>query len=178
MIILESSLSSRYFKRGLEIHLLEKLARAIPLVLAIYLAIKFGELASRGELNYLFTSGVMSILFWAEILLGALIPIGWFLFKRNRTNPNRLLAGAIILLIGMIFNRFNVSWFAVKHPDPLTYLPTFMSNVRYIPTLPEISVSIGIFSAGILAFGLAAKYLPVFDGEDDSPHPASANSGD
>ena len=30
MIILESSLSSRYFKRGLELHLLEKLAKALP----------------------------------------------------------------------------------------------------------------------------------------------------
>ena len=32
MIIFESSLSSRYFKRGLEIHLLAKLAKAIPVV--------------------------------------------------------------------------------------------------------------------------------------------------
>ena len=48
----------------------------------------------------------------------------------------------------MILNRFNVSWFAVKHPDPLTYAPTFMSNVRYMPTLPEISVSLGIFCRG------------------------------
>jgi Ni/Fe-hydrogenase subunit HybB-like protein len=68
----------------------------------------------------------------------------------------------------MILNRFDVSWFAVKHPDPLYYLPTFMSNVRYIPSLPEISVSVGIFSAGILAFGLLAKYFPVFEAEHDT----------
>jgi hypothetical protein len=29
--------------------------------------------------------------------------------------------------------------------------------------LPEVSVSIGIFAAGILAFGLIAKYFPLFD---------------
>ena len=53
----------------------------------------------------------------------------------------------------MILNRFNVSWFAVRHPDPLTYIPNFMaSNVHYLPSLPEISISIGIFSFGILAF--------------------------
>ena len=66
----------------------------------------------------------------------------------------------------MILNRFNVSWFAVKHPDPLTYMPTFMGNVHYIPSLPEVLVSVGIFSAGILAFGLAVKYLPVFEEEE------------
>lgn len=168
MIILESSLSSRYFKRGLETHLLEKLAKALPIVLGVYLILKFAELAVTGDLGYLFTSGVMTILFWAEIIIGVVIPMIWFSVKKNRTSPNALLAGAIITLLGMILNRFNVSWFAVKHPDPLFYLPNFMGNVSYLPTLPEVFVSIGIFSAGILAFGLASKYLPVFDSEGEA----------
>jgi Ni/Fe-hydrogenase subunit HybB-like protein len=165
MIIFESSLSSRYFQRGLETHLLEKLAKAIPVVLAVYIVLKFGELAYAGELGYLFTSGGFSILFWAEILIGGITPLLWFSFKKNRQSANSLLTGVVILLLGMILNRFNVSWFAVVHPDPMFYMPTFMSNVKYIPTLPEISVSLGIFSAGILAFGLAAKYFRVFDEE-------------
>jgi Ni/Fe-hydrogenase subunit HybB-like protein len=165
MIILESSLSSRYFKRGLETHLLAKLAKAIPVALAIYGLLKFGELVVAGDLGYLFTSGIMSILFWAEIIIGILTPIVWFSIKKNRESANGLLTGAIIVLLGLILNRFNVSWFGVTHPDPLFYVPTFMSNVKYFPTLPEVAVSIGIFSAGILAFGLAAKYLPVFEAE-------------
>jgi Ni/Fe-hydrogenase subunit HybB-like protein len=172
MVILESSLSSRYFKRGLETHLLEKLAKAIPVVLVIYALLKFGELAYAGELGYLFASGWMSVLFWAEILIGIVIPIILFSLKRIRQSPNSLLTGAIILLLGMILNRFNVSWFAVQHPDPMFYLPIFMSNVHYMPTLPEISVSLGIFAAGILAFGLAAKYLPVFEDEHHETHTA------
>jgi Ni/Fe-hydrogenase subunit HybB-like protein len=166
MIILESSLSSRYFNRGLEVHLLEKIARAIPIVLGIYLVVKFGQLAISGNLKYLFTSGLMSVLFWAEILVGAVFPLVFFSFKKIRQSPKGLLIGAVILLLGMILNRFNVSWLAVKHPDPLTYLPTFMGNVTYMPSLPEVLLSIGIFSFGILAFGLAAKYLPVFDAEE------------
>jgi Ni/Fe-hydrogenase subunit HybB-like protein len=165
MIILESSLSARYFKRGLETHLLEKLARVIPIVLGIYLVTKFSQLALAGDLKYLFTSGLMSLLFWAEILIGEVTPIILFSIKRIRQSANGLLLGAVILLLGMILNRFNVSWFAVKHPDPLTYLPTFMGNVHYVPSLPEVLVSIGIFSFGILAFGLAVKYLPVFEEE-------------
>ena len=175
MIILESSLSSRYFQRGLEIHLLDKLAKAIPVVLVVYTLLKFGELAWAGNLKYLFTSGLMSILFWAEIMIGVVIPMILFSLKRVRQNPNALLTGVIILLLGMILNRFNVSWFAVKHPDPMFYLPTFMSNIHYVPTLPEISVSLGIFSAGILAFGLAVKFLPVFENEY---HEVQASGGD
>lgn len=174
MIIFESSLSSRYFQRGLETHLLTKVAKGIPVALTIYGLLKFGELAVAGELGYLFTSGTMSVLFWAEILIGVVTPIIWFSIKKNRESANGLLTGAIIVLVGMILNRFNVSWLAVKHPDPLFYMPTFMSNVKYFPTLPEVAVSIGIFSAGIMAFGLAAKYLPVFEDE----HHAAAHAGD
>ncbi len=169
MIIFESSLSARYFHRGLEIHLLEKLAKVIPVVLSIYLVIKFGQLALAGDFKYLFTSGLMSILFWAEILIGVVTPLVLFSIKHIRKSPNGLLVGSIILLLGMILNRFDVSWFAVQHPDPLTYMPAFMSAVHYIPSLPEVLVSVGIFSAGILAFGLAVKYLPVFE-KDEVQH--------
>jgi hypothetical protein len=36
-----------------------------------------------------------------------------------------------------------------------------------LPSLPEVLLSAGIFSAGILAFGLAVKYLPVFEDENE-----------
>jgi len=85
-----------------------------------------------------------------------------------QVTPGGLLTGAIITLLGLILNRFNVSWFAVKHADPLFYVPTFMGNVNYFPTLPEVMVSVGIFSAGIMAFGLLAKYFPVFEAEHET----------
>ncbi len=172
MTIFESSVSSRYFHRGLETHLLEKLAAAIPFVLGLYLIVRFAQLIIASDAQYFFNSGVMSILFWAEIMIGSIIPMIWFAFKKIRQSPSGLLTGAIILLLGMILDRFDVSWLAVKHPDPMTYIPTFMANnVHYLPSLPEISISLGIFSAGILAFGLAIKYLPIF--EDEDSHTAS-----
>jgi Ni/Fe-hydrogenase subunit HybB-like protein len=166
MMLFESSLSSRYFKRGLEVHLLEKLAAAIPFVLGIYLAVRFSQLAFAGDLKYLFTSGLMSLLFWAEILVGVLLPGLAFSFKKVRSDPRGLLLGALAVLAGMILNRFNVSWFGVTHANPITAVPAFMGQVTYFPSLPEVLISAGIFSAGILAFGLAVKYLPVFEEEE------------
>jgi Ni/Fe-hydrogenase subunit HybB-like protein len=167
MILFESSLSSRYFKRGLEVHLLGKLARAIPFVLGLYLVVKFGQLAYAGDLGYLFTSGLMTVLFWTEILVGAILPLVLFSLKKIRQSPRGLLVGSLSLLLGMILDRFNVSWFGVTHSNPLTYMPAFMGQVHYIPSIPEVALSIGIFSAGILAFGLAVKYLNVFEPEED-----------
>jgi Ni/Fe-hydrogenase subunit HybB-like protein len=175
MTIFESSLSSSYFQRGLETHLLQKLALAIPFVLGLYLAVKFGQLAVAGNLKYLFTSGSMSLLFWAEILLSGVVPLILFSFKRVRQSASGLLSGAIILLLGMILNRFDISWFAVTHSNPISYIPTFMGNVHYFPSIMEVALSIGIFSAGILAFGLAAKYLPLFE---DEHHEAHTTAGD
>jgi len=153
MIIFESSLSSRYFRRGLETHLLEKLARAIPFVTGLYLVVRFAELAVAGDLRYLFSSGMMSVLFWAEIILGAVLPLALFSYRRFRRSPAALLAGAIVLLLGMILNRFDVSWLAVSR----------LTDVSYVPSLAELSISVAIFSAGILAFGLVARYLPLFE---------------
>ncbi len=167
MIIIESSLSSRYFHRGLELHLLAKLASAIPVVLGLYLLVRFAQLSFAGDLPYLFSSGVMSALFWTEILLGSVIPVVVFSFKSARNSPTGLLAGAISLLLGMILNRFDVSWLAIHR----------LTNVSYVPSLAEISISAAIFSFGILAFGIAARYLPVFEeppGSATAPVPRRA----
>ncbi len=153
MIILESTISARYFHRGFETHLLEKLASAIPIVLAVYLVVRFVQLRLAGDFRYLFASGTMSVLFWAEIVLGSVIPIVLFSLRKVRNSPRGLLAGAIILLLGMILNRFDVSWLAIHR----------LTNVSYVPSLTEISVSVAIFSFGILAFGIAARYLPLFE---------------
>src|SRR5512143_1197788 len=156
MIIVESSLSSRYFHRGLELHLLDKLARLIPFALGLYLLVRFAQLIISGNAVYLFTSGTMSLLFWLEILVGCVAPIVLFSLKSVRAKPSLLLASAVTLLVGMVINRFNVSWLGIHR----------LTDVTYIPSLPELSISAAIFSFGIFAFGMAAKYLPVFPAEE------------
>ncbi len=158
MVIVESSLSSRYFKRGLELHLLDKLARLIPIALGLYLVVRFARLIMAGDATYLFSAGTMSLLFWLEIVVGCLAPMILFPLKRVRETPSLLLASAVTLLVGMVINRFNVSWLGIHR----------LTNVTYVPSLMELSISAAIFSFGILAFGLAAKYLPVFPAQHEA----------
>jgi Ni/Fe-hydrogenase subunit HybB-like protein len=156
MIIFESSLSSRAFNRGLEIHLLSKLARAIPFVLGFYLFVRFGDLAIEGKLDLLFTSGIYSLLFWLEITVGAIIPIVLFSRRSVRESPKGLLIGALFVIGGLMLNRFNVSLLAINH----------LGGQPYTPNLMEFAVSFGIISAGVLAFGFIAKYFPLFESEE------------
>jgi Ni/Fe-hydrogenase subunit HybB-like protein len=153
MIIFESSMSSLYFRHGLETNLLAKLAGAIPFSLAAYLVVRFAQLALSGNVRYLFSSGILSVSFWAEILVGAIVPMAFFAIPRNRRDPRSLLIGASLLLLGMILNRFNVSWLGIHR----------LTEVGYVPSLAELSISAAIFSFGIFAFGLGAKYLRLFD---------------
>ncbi len=155
MIIFESSLSSRAFHRGLEVQLLRKLARVIPYVLGLYLVIRFGDLALEGKLGLLFTSGIYSVMFWLEIIIGAVIPIGLFSIRSVRESPKGLLIGALFVIGGLMLNRFNVSWFAINH----------LGGQPYTPNLLEFAVSFGIISAGVLTFGFIAKYFPLFESE-------------
>jgi Ni/Fe-hydrogenase subunit HybB-like protein len=155
MVIVESSLSSRYFHRGIEIHLLEKLARAIPYALGIYLVVRFVQLGLAGDFAFLFSSGWMSVLFWLEILPGCIVPLVAFSLPKVRNTPKGLFAGAVTLLLGMTLNRFNVSWLGIHR----------LVNVIYVPSLMELFISAAIFSFGILAFGVAAKYLHIFERE-------------
>jgi Ni/Fe-hydrogenase subunit HybB-like protein len=159
MIVFESTISARAFGLAPETHLLEKLARYIPAALGVYAAARLIQLAAEGKLALLFSSGTNSLLFWAEIILGVVVPAVLFSRKSVLTSAQGLFNSAVVLLLGMILNRFNVSWLAVKH----------LGDVTYTPSLPEISISVAILAAGILAFGLAGKLLPLFHHEEHAP---------
>ena len=161
MVIFESSISSRVLHRGLETHLLSKLARAIPYVLGLYLLLKFGELIVQNEIGLLFQGNLMTILFWTEIVIGALVPIMMFSLRAVRESPKGLLIGALFVIGGLMLNRFDISLFALDH----------LGGQSYIPNLLELAVSFGIISGGVLAFGVVAKFFPLFESGEHQAEP-------
>jgi Ni/Fe-hydrogenase subunit HybB-like protein len=153
MVIFESSISSRAFQRGLETDLLAKLAKAIPFVLGIYLLLKFSDLIVEGKLALLVQPDWFTLLFWLEVIIGAVLPIVWFTRRANRESSRGLLLGALFVIGGLMLNRFDVSLLALHH----------LGSQAYTPNLMEFAISFGIISAGILTFGLIAKYFPLFE---------------
>jgi Ni/Fe-hydrogenase subunit HybB-like protein len=165
MVILESSLSARVFGRGLELPLLSRLAKAIPLVLGLALALRLGDLAVSGELSGLVPGQPLALLFWFELLLGSVAPIVLFSRRDRRETPRGLLTGAVFTVAGVMLNRFDVSLFALRH----------LGGQTYVPSLGELAVSFGIISAGVLAFAFVARFFPLFEGEAHPvPAPAAA----
>jgi Ni/Fe-hydrogenase subunit HybB-like protein len=153
MVIFESWVSSRAFHRGLELHLLSRLAQAIPYVVGFYLLLKFGDLAVEGKLSLLLQGGLIGILFWLELLAGAVVPMVLFSLRVVRQSQKGLLIGALFVIGGLILNRFDVSLLALHH----------LGGQSYVPNWGEFAISFGIISAGILAFGAVAKFFPLFE---------------
>ena len=162
MTIVESTLSSKAFKRGLEIDLLTDLAKAAAVVLLVYLAARGADLFARGAWPLLFEPSLQAGTFWAEIGLGVIVPAILFITPL-RKRPAVLFSGALmVVLFGVVLNRFNVG---------IVGLLPYSGNI-YIPSWMELVVTLTLVSLGVIAFGLAAKYLPVFPDPAEGEHVA------
>ncbi len=158
MTIVEANLSARALHRKLETDLLADLGKAASVVVAIYLFARFADLIYRGVIGYAFMPGFHATIFWIEILLGFATPMGLMAFKRFRAKPNLVFLGGGLIVFGVVFNRLNSSllgtWQYVNSAKP------------YIPSVAELTITIALVSAGVVAFGLAAKFLPLFPNEE------------
>jgi Ni/Fe-hydrogenase subunit HybB-like protein len=154
MVIIEATLSSAGLNHRLEVGLLGKLAKAIPYVLGLYLILRVVDMLVAGDLRYMFAGDLYSLLFWAELILGVIVPIILFSLPATRKNRYRMFWTAILVVFGLIFNRINISLIG-------------FDGAPYWPTWQELFISIGMVSIGALVFVLATRYLAVFS----SHHP-------
>lgn len=164
MVIVESNLSARFLGQQLESDLLASLGKAASVVLFIYAALKVYDLIARGVTAYLIVPGFHSLLYWVEMFFGVLVPMLVLATKRGRENPRTLLAAAVLIVGGVIMNRFDtslLSWWSYTSGGPV-----------YTPSLSEITVTLGLISIGVVAFGLIAKNFPVFTHAHHASAPA------
>jgi Ni/Fe-hydrogenase subunit HybB-like protein len=163
MAIFVGTLSFRAFHRHLDLDLMSKLARVVAVLLGVYLVLKLGDLLLAGEIELMFTSGRLSLLFLFEIVVGVLVPIVLFGTRARKTSPG-LVWGSASVLAGVALNRTNVALLAYGAPAGATYLPHWM----------EILISVAAVAAGVLLFILAVRFLPILPeavGEQDAETP-------
>lgn len=156
MTIFESSLSSRHFGLQLELPVLRELGRWLIVVLGVYGILRFEDLANRGVLKLAFRPGYETYLFWLEILLALLLPLILLVQRKIRNSAKGLYLSAVLVVLGFITNRMNVSITGFEGS----------TGVRYIPKWSELAVTGMIIAIGFAGFALAVKYLPIFPREE------------
>ncbi|HLN62132.1 MAG TPA: Ni/Fe-hydrogenase cytochrome b subunit [Symbiobacteriaceae bacterium] len=167
MVVVESSISTRAYGRKPEVALLSRLVKALPWLLGLYLALKLGELAVAGELGLLFKPGLPTGLFWTELLGGVTLPMILLAIPAVRQNQVGLITGAVLVIAGLMLNRFDIGLIAWTRP----------AGASYFPHLLEFALSFGVISAGVLAYDWVARHFPLFaeadhEGKEGSTHAA------
>jgi Ni/Fe-hydrogenase subunit HybB-like protein len=142
MITVESLVSGYLYKRELETALLSKILKAAFWVLGLYLIIRIIDIIITGKASLITSGSWESILFILEISIAVIIPMVLFGIPKIRKNPTGQWTGASLVVLGMVFNRINVSGLTMLRATGDTYMPSWM----------EISVSAGVVSLATLVF--------------------------
>jgi Ni/Fe-hydrogenase subunit HybB-like protein len=161
MVILESTLSGMAFGHPVSRDVLSGLGRIIPYVLGIYLIMKLADLAVAGQLDMIVNSYPQNVYWLIEVIVGVVLPIILLSIPKVRENRAGLFGSALLVIGGLIFNRFNVSllWQTIR--PGYTYFPHWM----------EFAVSAGLVAWAIIVFMLAIRLLPITKPRDEAETP-------
>jgi len=153
MVIVVATMASKALSRKLESDLLATLAKALPVLLGIYLFARVAELAGARELGLLFEGTRSSAIYWLEMSIGVIIPMVLLAFKAVRDNTSLRFVASLMVVLGLMLNRVDVSIVSWARPH---------DAASYIPHPLEFGFTIGLWAGLALVFYVAAKYLPLF----------------
>lgn len=153
MVTVESLLSARFMRHAAHMDLLNGVARASAVVLLLYALVKVADVLLRGAWTTLTPFDWTDLTWLLELGLTVLLPAGLLLSPRVRASPGKLLAAQALVVLGVIANRVNLA------------VPSLVAanNGSYFPAPMEFAVTLALLTAGVVAFALAAKHLPVFE---------------
>jgi Ni/Fe-hydrogenase subunit HybB-like protein len=135
---------------------LQELGRVLVVVLWVYAALRLEDLLNRGVLKLTLRPSYEMYLFWVEMALTLILPLILLSQRKVRNSPGGLYLAAVLVVLGFVTNRLNVSITGMEAS----------AGTHYIPKWTELAVTGAIIAAGFALFGLAAKYLPIFPEEE------------
>jgi Ni/Fe-hydrogenase subunit HybB-like protein len=158
MTVFESCHSRKAFGIPLEVPLLARISRLLSAGLLVYAVIRIADLWHRGAWRLIRPSRPEAALFLAEMSL-LLVPAALLLGPRWRRDPRWLHASSVMVILGFVAHRLNVSITAMQP----------MLSLRYVPKWTEVAVTLASVALGIAAFGFLVKRLPFYRHAGDLP---------
>jgi molybdopterin-containing oxidoreductase family membrane subunit len=108
---------------------------------------------------------------WIEIVVGALIPAIILLSPRLRRQDILIVIAALLAIVGVITNRWNVTLSGLI--VPMDWSPgagDLFPVQKYVPALSEWGVGIGVLGYALMMLTLGLTYLPLFPKGDHDDH--------
>ena len=159
MVILESHVTAYLYRRKPETSLMAPLGTAARWVLGLYLALRFVDLARRGQLHYLVASAWQVKLFWCELAVMVLIPLILMSTSQFKKRASWQWTAAAIGVTGVVLNRIDVGGLA----------DLSRGGALYFPQWTEIAVSLGIVAAATLVFLFMIEHFRVWESRPADP---------
>jgi len=145
------SLTWRGMKIKADKTLLIKIGKTIRAILLVYLGITVLGWLLEGDLGKLFSSGQYSLLLWAELIIGIIVPLA-LLFSKFGARRDGIVWAGIFVILGIFMNRLTVSWLGLETPAWASYAPHWI----------EIMMSVGFLAGAFLFFQIIARYFQLF----------------
>ncbi len=161
VILFESCVAASAYRRQIEVSLLNPMAKVMLGIIALFLVVRFTDVAVRGALPEAFRASHIALTFWAEnlCLVATFLLIGTVEARRN---PARLFLAGITVMLSGILLRLN------------GFLIAFDTGPgwSYFPSVPELLVTIGIFAAEVFGYIYITRRFPVLPREETYAQPA------
>jgi Ni/Fe-hydrogenase subunit HybB-like protein len=153
VVVWESAVSSAAFGREREDDMLVSLSKAMVFVLGLFLLLRFADIIVSGKTMLMFTSGMLSVMFWIEIALFAVPMVMLMKAKELLTFTTIFRASVLIMLAGGLY-RFD------------TYLTAFNpgENWSYFPTTLELLITLGVIAFEVFLYVFIVKRYPILSG--------------
>ncbi len=155
IVIIQLLFTARALKLEPDHPTLQGLARVVPVLLGLYLAVKFIDLMARGALGHVLDGSTESWCFLVEVGLFGLVPFLLLLSERVRQRPRLLVSTLIGVALGVAANRLNVFLVA--------YQPPFAEHI-YVPAVGELAVSAALVAGILLCYRFFVLNVPVLVG--------------
>ena len=151
MVIVESFASEKGLGHRVDMPSLTALGRTMPWLLGLYLLVKIIDLVLRGAVYDALAISWQSWSWWGEILVGTVLPFALFLSRDVREKKGGLVTSASLVVVGLIWNRLNVTVVGMSDPGGTVYHPYWA----------EIFITLGLISIGLLAYRMVSMHLPI-----------------
>lgn len=163
MVSFETIVSSRVFKHDVDPGIFAGLARICLWVTGFYFLYKLYVLAAGPGIGAAFAGSMEANMYLLEMILGVVLPFVLLLGKGARDRVNTLLTADILVIVGVLLNRLNVSIFSL-------YRDQASRGTQYFPSLIEFVLSIALVALAIFLFKMAAKHLPLLESGTEAEH--------
>jgi Ni/Fe-hydrogenase subunit HybB-like protein len=155
MLAVTSVLTDKCLGHKIPVAPMRFLARIGGVLMLVYLAIKFGDLANRGQLGQLTTGSFESWFFIAELLIGVIIPI-FIVFSPLANSRGWLILYGFLASFGVFFNRTNVVITGMWRS----------TDSFYFPSPFEFIIAFGLVTTAVLAFIYLSENFSILEEKD------------